>query len=184
MAGEQLFDEALVARVRELVVAAQRSVFGEQRAVVGVIAVRRAARGDDELRHARLDARLEHVARADDVDRILLVRGAAGRGRDDRREVHDGVDAVFGEDAGELGRARVEDDVRHARYAPRRGHLAHVRRDEGLQGTRVAGERARDEGADVAGRAGDQDRVCHGDFSSALCRSPVPLSLWAPGACP
>ena len=117
---EQLLDLPLVVRVRELGVAAQRVVLRERYRVVGVVAVRRAAAGDDELADARVDARRQHVRGAQDVDRVLELAGASLPRRDDGCEVHDTVDRCApaarrrARDRGRRRRGR-----RHRRPGPR-----------------------------------------------------------------
>ena len=68
---EQLLDLTLVVGVRELGIPAECVVFREGHGIVGVVAVGRAAAGDDELAHARVDAGPQHVLGAEHVDRVL-----------------------------------------------------------------------------------------------------------------
>ena len=98
---EHLFDEALVPRVGELVVAAHRVGLAQPLRAVGVVAVGGAGRRHDDAPHAGGDAGLEHVARAVDIDAVLEVMVASGV--DDRGEVHDDVDPVPLEQRHEAG---------------------------------------------------------------------------------
>src|SRR5690606_41413570 len=93
-AGRHLPDPALGAAIGDLLVAAQRLVLGDPRGIVGGVAIGGAARADDDLADPGGDAGLEHVARAEHVDRVLELARAAGPRGHDRRVVHDRVSAA------------------------------------------------------------------------------------------
>ncbi len=104
---QHFLDQPLVVRVRERFVAADRIVFGQPLRVVGVIAVGRAARGDDDLPYAGGHAGVEHVARAEHVHGVLELAVRLRARRHDGRQVHDRVDCARGQQRARARRSRT-----------------------------------------------------------------------------
>ena len=154
IALEHLLDQALMTRVGELFVAADRAVLGEQRIVVGVISVGRAAARDDQLADAGGDTRFEHVLRALDVDRVLHRPRRFALWADDGGQVHDRVDFVSQQYGLQSIIAHVPGQVRHT--LDRRTRWAHVGRDDHASGSTISGQAFCNQTSDVAGAASDQ----------------------------
>lgn len=98
---EHLLDQALVPRVREGVVAAQRLFLVDPSGVVRMVAVGGPGAGDHDPPDTCLHARGGHVRGPGDIDAILLLDVATGI--DDGCQMHDRVDRVPSQERGEAG---------------------------------------------------------------------------------
>ena len=162
-ARQHLLHQPLVVRIGKGLVAAQRTVFGEPRRVVGVVAVGRAARADDDLLHAGGGAGDEHVLRALHVHRKLEFAVALPARRDDGSEVHHGVDLEAVEQLDQPRRAHVGLHVLDAGQALFHRRLAHVRRDDAADFSALRRQGGNELRTEIAARAGYKDRMCAHD---------------------
>ena len=141
--GEHLLDQALVVRVRELLVAAHRVVLGEPRRIVGVITVGRAARGDDDpaARRPRRRPRARSACRA--RPRSTRARGSTSRPGVTMAARCTTVSIACRRSS--VARARGRGcpcaAYSHAGQAPLGRHLAHVARQRCSPGRRCAAAR-------------------------------------------
>lgn len=168
--GQAFLDQALVAGVGELVVAAQGVVFGQPFGVVGMIAVGGAARGHHQAAHAVSQTGSDHVFRAADVDRVLECAVVLGPRGDDRRQVDDDFDPVLGDHLGELRVADVEGAVTDPRQAIALRDLPQVGGDD-LPFDGGVGEAGDELRAEVASGSGHQD-------SSRQSPAHLPAGSW------
>jgi hypothetical protein len=184
-ARQHLLDQALVVRVGELRVAAQRVVLHERDGIVGVVAVGRAAAGIDELLDPRLEAGSQHVLGAEHVDRVLELACAALGRRHDRREVRHRVAAPALHPLAELGIPDVAGLVADAGQPLALGHLAQIERHHRADALAILGELRHQASTDQPGGPRDEHRAAAhapGSRCMALKTSSPGAHMWATGS--
>ena len=163
--GQHFLDEALVVRVGEFLVAAHRVVLGEPGRVVGVVAVGRTARGDDDASRRRPRRRPRARCGCRARPPRTRVRGStSGPGVTIAARWTTVSMACRSSTSASPGSAHVVHDVLDARQAAIGRDLADVARDDAgriAARSRAGRERLDETCAEIAGGAGDEDAVAH-----------------------